>query len=154
MNNLEIYTLTFIITAVYDIILRKVVENLDDFPKIIIDNFPFLTYLVEYFKKHTLLSAALVAGFIGYVAQMIILALHPMPYIVGGSGAIEISKFLVLTFVVSALFGFLMKLTKLFPHLDDTYYKKLGHIRGAYHDGVSGLIVQLTLLILLYIVKC
>ena len=41
-----------------------------------------------------------------------------------------------------------MKATNLFPHLEETYYKKLGHIRGAIHDGVSGLIVQVTLLVL------
>jgi hypothetical protein len=61
--------------------------------------------------------------------------------------------FLCVSFIVSALFGFVMKFSKLFPDLDDTYYKNLGHIRGMYHDGISGLIVQITLIILYGIYK-
>ena len=60
--------------------------------------------------------------------------------------------FLMVSFVVSALYGFLMKLSGLFPILEATYYKRLeadgGVIRSMYHDGVSGLIVQCTLLVL------
>ena len=149
MNNLQIYTLTFIVTAIYDIFLRLVVENIKYSPDIIVSNFPFLSYLIPYFKRHTLLSAALLAGFIGYVTQVIILFLMPFPK--NFENVKEISKFLILTFIISALFGFMMKLTKLFPHLDDTYYKKLGHVRGAYHDGISGLIVQITMLFLVYL---
>ena len=58
------------------------------------------------------------------------------------------SYFLTVSFIVSALFGFVMKFSKLFPNLDETYYKSLGPIRGMYHDGVSGLIVQITLILL------
>ena len=67
----------------------------------------------------------------------------------------KIAGFLLVTFIVSALFGFLMKWTGLFPHLDMTYYKKLGPARGALHDGVSGLIVNGTIvaMILLGIFK-
>ena len=59
--------------------------------------------------------------------------------------------FFTVSFVVSALYGFLMKLSGLFPILEATYYKKLeangGVIRSMYHDGISGLIVQTTLLV-------
>ena len=41
-----------------------------------------------------------------------------------------------------------MKATKLFPYLEETYYKNLGPVTGAIHDGISGLIVQITLLVL------
>ena len=41
-----------------------------------------------------------------------------------------------------------MKGSKLFPHLDKHYYDKLGVTRSMYTDGVSGLIVQSTLLII------
>ena len=53
----------------------------------------------------------------------------------------------LLMLIISALFGFIMKWSKLFPHLENTYYKKLGTLRSMYHDGISGIIVQLTLLL-------
>ena len=56
-----------------------------------------------------------------------------------------IINFLLLSFIISALYGFLMKGSKLFPHLEDTYYKDLGTFRSMYHDGISGLIVSLFL---------
>ena len=46
-----------------------------------------------------------------------------------------------------------MKGSQLFPHLDETYYKELGTIRSMYHDGISGIIVQLTIIALLMIDK-
>ena len=60
--------------------------------------------------------------------------------------------FMIATFMISALFGFVMKFSKLFPHLVNTYYKKLGVSRSMYTDGVSGIIVQATLLFILYLV--
>jgi len=44
-----------------------------------------------------------------------------------------------------------MKGSKLFPYLEKYYYKKLGVLRSMYTDGVSGLVVQITLLIILEI---
>ena len=63
-----------------------------------------------------------------------------------------IIKFLILTFIISALYGFMMKGSKLFPYLEKYYYDKLGVARSMYTDGVSGLIVQTTLLIIIYFV--
>ena len=134
--------ITFIITSLWDIVLRKLSENYNGLPNIIKNNFPFIGYLVPYFEKHTLLDAALIAGFIGAVTQFIILKLVKLPKQFKNS-----LNFLVISFIVSALFGFIMKFSKLFPNLDETYYKNLGPIRGMYHDGVSGLIVQITLLL-------
>ena len=59
------------------------------------------------------------------------------------------AQFMALTFIISALYGFVMKATGLFPILDETYYKGLGPLRGAWLDGVSGLIVQSTIMALL-----
>ena len=112
--------------------------------------FDFIKYLTPYFKKHTMLSAALLAGFIGFGAQVIILTIIPYPN-VKKINLHNIITFFVITFIVSALYGLPMKASKLFPILDETYYKGLGTFRGLYHDGISGLIVQFTLLILLYI---
>ena len=141
--------LTFIITALYDVLLRYMSLNYDKLPAFF-KWFDFIKYLTPYFKKHTLLSAALLAGFIGFGAQLIILTIMPYPN-VKKINLHNIITFFVITFIVSALYGLPMKASKLFPILDETYYKGLGTFRGLYHDGISGLIVQFTLLILLYI---
>lgn len=143
MYNCSTIIYTFIITGLWDVVLRKLSENYDKLPDIITDNFPFIGYLIPYFQKHTLLDAALIAGFIGAVTQYIIFNLVKFPKNFNNS-----SYFLTVSFIVSALFGFVMKFSKLFPNLDETYYKSLGPIRGMYHDGVSGLIVQITLILL------
>jgi hypothetical protein len=59
--------------------------------------------------------------------------------------------FLASTFLVSGIVGFPIKMSMLFSHLNDTYYKKLGPVRGFYHDGIMGLILQFILLIFLHI---
>ena len=150
MNNSDLIIATFIITALYDAVLRLMSENYDSLP-LWIQEYKFIKYLIPYFKKHTLLAATLIAGFVGAGAQYIILKLYPFP-----KNVLDIKKsllFLLLTFVVSALYGFPMKATKLFPHLDESYYKNLGPVNGAIHDGVSGLIVQTTLLAGVYLLK-
>jgi len=139
--NCNVIIHTFIITAVWDIILRKLSENYYNLPEIIKNNAKFIEYLIPYFEKLNFLDAALIAGFIGAVTQYIILYLVKLPKTYN-----DLFYFLTVSFVVSGLFGFIMKFSKLFPDLDETYYKNLGPIRGMYHDGVSGLIVQITLL--------
>ena len=61
--------------------------------------------------------------------------------------------FLGITFVVSALIGLPMQYSGLFPILNETYYRYLGTLRGLYHDGISGLIVQITLFVVLNGIK-
>ena len=120
MNQSNLIILTFIVTGLWDVVLRIMAENYEKLPSYF-KTHKFIRYLIPYFKKHTLLAAALIAAFVGATTQ----------------------------FIISGLYGFIMKWSKLFPHLEETYYKQLGHLNGAYHDGVSGLIVQVTLLILL-----
>jgi len=140
---------TFIITSLWDIILRYMSINYEQLPLIIKRFIPFIKYLKPYFKIHTLLAAALIAGFVGAVSQSLILLIMPV------SDALEninnIIIFFVITFIVSALYGFIIKASNLFPYLEKYYYNKLGIIRSMYHDGISGLIVQLTLIIILLI---
>jgi hypothetical protein len=128
---MNIYILTFIITALFDVLLRYLSLNR-------LLDYDFVRYLEPYFKQHTLLAAALIAGFVGATSQYFILqVMKPELTVV----------FMAWTFLVSALYGFLMKATGLFPHLDATYYRGLGPVRGAIHDGVSGLIVQIVVLL-------
>jgi len=130
----------------WDVILRVLSFNYDKLPILIQTSLPFIKGIQPYFKKHTILAAALIAGFVGATTQSIILNIMPfpkntnMPYLV---------KFLTVSFVISALYRFLITWSKLFPYLQMYYYDKLGVVRSMYHDGISGLIVQLTLLIII-----
>ena len=150
MSNCKLLIITFIVTAFWDIILRLLSENYEILPKFV-QEYKFIKYLIPYFKKHTLLAAALIAGFIGATTQYIIINLYKFP--TDFKDVADISKFLLISFIISGLYGFIMKATKLFPYLDQTYYKNLGPINGAIHDGVSGVIVQISLLVIFLIKK-
>tara|TARA_B100000787_G_C16197229_1_gene301831 strand:+ start:588 stop:1043 length:456 start_codon:yes stop_codon:yes gene_type:complete len=145
MDRCKLIIYSFIVTALWDVVLRIMAENFEKLPTYFKDH-KFIEYLIPYFEKHTLLAAALIAGFIGATTQYIIHYIQPFPN--KQSSLKYILQFLVVSFIISGLYGFIMKWSKLFPHLDETYYKNLGHLNGAYHDGVSGIIVQVTLLIL------
>lgn len=146
MEYSKLIILTFIVTALWDNVLRFLSLNNEK----INYGFPdFVRYLKPYFQQHTMLSAALIAGFIGATTQPIILYFMKFPSV--KSNTIYIFQFMVLSFTISALFGILMKATKLFPYLDKYYYDNLGTLRGMYLDGISGLIVQSTILSLLFI---
>ena len=151
MNNCNLIILTFVITALWDVILRFMALNFNKIPSIIQFIMPFIRDLEPYFKRHTLLAAALIAGFVGATTQPIIFAVTPFPKNI--MNIFDIFKFLVVSFIISALYGFIMKWTGLFPHLQKYYYDKLGVLRSMYHDGISGLIVQITLLFLVSIYK-
>jgi len=109
----------------------------------------FVEYLIPYFKQHTILAAALIAGFVGATTQPIILSIMNFPKSIFDIA--YISKFMILSFIISALYGFIMKWSNLFPHLVTHYYDKLGVARSMYTDGVSGLVVQTTLLAMYHI---
>jgi hypothetical protein len=135
---------TFIVTMLWDIVLRFMAFNFEKLPHFIQKSLPFIKDMQPYFKKHTLLAAALIAGFVGATTQPIILKIMPFPKKI--TDILYLAKFLTVSFVISALYGFIMKWSKLFPYLQTYYYDKLGVVGSMYHDGISGLIVQLTLL--------
>ena len=141
----KLILLTFIITALWDVVLRVMSLNFEKLPNAL--QMDFVKYLKPYFQHHTLLAAALVAGFVGATTQPIILSIMPFPKNI--FDILTVGKFMIITFIISALYGFIMKWSKLFPYLEKYYYDNLGIVGGMYHDGVSGLIVQITLLLLL-----
>lgn len=141
--------LTFIVTGLWDVILRFMSLNYNKLPKYF--QMDFVKDLIPYFKHHTLLAAALIAGFVGATTQIIILSIMSFPKSI--FNFVYIFKFMILTFIISALYGFIMKGSKLFPYLERYYYEPLGVLRSMYTDGFSGLIVQTTLLILLHITR-
>lgn len=141
--------LTFVITALWDIVLRFMSLNYDKLPKYF--QMDFVENLIPYFKHHTLLAAALIAGFVGATTQPFIISVMDFPKDIFDIS--NVFKFMILTFIISALYGFIMKGSKLFPHLDRYYYEPLGVMRSMYTDGVSGLVVQITLLFIYNIFK-
>jgi hypothetical protein len=148
MDYYKLIIATFIITGLWDVMLRFISLNNDKIPMILPD---FIVDLKPYFQHHTLLSAALIAGFVGATTQPIIIYFMNFP--TKTSNTNYIFKFMILSFIISALYGFIMKGSKLFPHLDKHYYDKLGTIRSMYHDGISGLIVQFTLLFFIMYIR-
>lgn len=155
ISNSQLYILSFIVTGLWDVALRQMTENWEALPETIKKVLPFIEYLKPYFKKHTLLAAALIAGFVGATTQPIIVNIMKFPKNLNDIKYVML--FLLLSFVVSALYGFVMKFSKLFPILEETYYKRLeedhGLLRSMYHDGISGLIVQLTIFMILLMMK-
>ena len=139
--------LTFVVTGLWDVVLRFMSLNYNKLPKYF--QMDFVKDLIPYFKHHTLLAAALIAGFVGATTQFIILSIMSFPTSI--FNIVYIFKFMILSFIISALYGFIMKGSKLFPYLERHYYEPLGVLRSMYTDGFSGLIVQTTLLILLHI---
>ena len=108
MKDCKLYIVTFVITALWDVVLRIMVENYDKLPKLI--KLDFMEYLIPYFQKHTLLAAALIAGFIGATTQYIIVNIQSFPKNLMDTQTIL--QFLVLSFIISALYGFIMKFSK------------------------------------------
>ena len=151
MEYYKFIILTFTITALWDVMLRFMSLHNEKLPNIVNTGLPFIKDLKPYFQQHTLLAAALIAGFVGATTQPFILKITPFQK--NKFDLKYISKFLFVSFVVSALYGFVMKATKLFPRLEKYYYDKLGVVKSMYHDGISGLVVQITILILYHIAR-
>ena len=145
-------TLTFLITGLFDAVLQIAGRGwMPPVEWLVGESDWYITLTKDggYFDQHTPLAAILLAGIVGFGAQAIILSIVDFP-----GGFRSSFKFFFVTFVVSALFGLLMNdawptSTRLFPIISNTYYKDLGKIRSMVTDGESGLIVNLTLLILI-----
>lgn len=132
----------FAITALWDVVLRLFATGkLRWFG---INNWNWVKTLQPYFAKHTVLGAALLAGFAGAVAFAVIKAWTPTPTksFVGGLvvSAIHVA-------IVSALVGIPMRYTNLFPYLKTYYYEKLP-VTTAFSDALSGVVVAVTFVIL------
>ena len=144
MNIYKLVIITFLITATWDVLLRIMSDNYYSLPTSM--QYDFVRYLRLYFKKHTTMSAASIAGIIGAITQVLIMQFSNIPKKIL---SVDTLRFLLISFAISGLLGFPIKWSGLFPYLNEYYYKPLGDIRGAYHDGISGLIVQGTILLIL-----
>lgn len=93
-----------------------------------------------YFEKHTILSSSLIAGFVSSLAYIVIQWLTSIT---------KYSSYAILL-VVSAGFGYIMRLSGLFPYLSLTYYKKMGRV-SIFTDALSGIVVGVTYKVLNFI---
>ena len=124
----------FIITALWDVVLRFMAQGHIKF--LGIENMKWVVVLKEYFEKHTLLAAALIAGFVGAVTQLVIETTFPTmsnEYITG-----------LAILLLSGLIGIPMRYSGLFPELKKYYYDRLGFTYSFLADANSGLVVLLT----------
>ena len=113
--------LVFAITAIFDLLMNILPP-------------PVGAVLTRsYFKEHTVLSAALIAGFIGACTFIPLLPL----------GVTERASYMniVAIFLVSALIGFPMEWSGMFPILQKHYYDPLPRYQTFLADGMSGIMV-------------
>jgi len=116
---------SFIITAVFDVALNLLPEK-----------YGGATRIREYFNRHTVLAAALIAGFVGAVTFIII---HRCYNGVPSFNAMNMS----MIFLISALVGYPMRYSGLFPILDKYYYQVMPRWQSFVADGLSGLMVSI-----------
>lgn len=131
----------FLITGAWDIILRFMSEGKIKFFGI--EKMKWVVVLKDYFEKHTVLSAFLLAAFVGAIAYYIISYLYKVIKLnlKTFNGKI-IGMFIV--FMVSGLLGLPMRYSGLFPVLVEHYYNPLGFTYSFITDAMSGIIVSIT----------
>jgi hypothetical protein len=127
----------FLITAFWDVILRLFAE--DKLKFFGIEKMKWITVLSEYFRKHTVLSAALVAGFVGALTHYVIVKSLDFLNLSGAN----IHTFIIVVFI-SGLLGIPMRYSGLFPHLKTYYYDELGFTYSFATDAFSGVVVAAT----------
>lgn len=130
----------FFITGIWDVILRAMSEGYIDFFGI--ENMKWVTTLKDYFKYHTVLGAALLAAFVGAIAYILII------YTFDLLNVNNIFNQIVTVFFISALVGIPMRYSGLFPILNKHYYEPLGFTYSFITDGMSGVVVAITLFFL------
>ena len=134
-NNLsQDVIIIFIITALWDVILRMMSEGKIKFFGI--ENMKWITVLEEYFQKHTVLSAALIAGFVGAITHFIIIKSLDT-FKLSGVNLYTI----LLVIMISGIIGIPMRYSGLFPHLKKHYYDPLGFGYSFATDAFSGIVV-------------
>tara|TARA_B100000085_G_C18356455_1_gene436473 strand:- start:209 stop:664 length:456 start_codon:yes stop_codon:yes gene_type:complete len=132
--------LVFIITGLWDIVLRNMSEGNISF--LGIENMKWVTTLKQYFEYHTLLGAALIAAFVGAIAYVLII--YAFEILNVNNKLYQI----IIIFLISGLLGIPMRYSGLFPVLDKYYYKPLGFTYSFITDSMSGVVVAITLFLI------
>jgi hypothetical protein len=129
----------FVVTAAWDVVLRLFAERRVRF--LGIEDWRWVVTLRPYFEAHTVLAAALIAGFVGAVAYALIAATP-------GSSTWSLLPYLAWVTLVSGVVGIPMRHSGLFPHLKRHYYDELGFGYSFATDAFSGVVVCATMLAL------
>lgn len=137
--------LVFFITGFWDVVLRAMSEGRFSF--LGIEKMKWVIVLKDYFEKHTILGAALIAAFVGAVTYPLII------YAFDKFNIIDRVVQLIIVFLISGLVGIPMRYSGLFPILNEHYYKPLGFVYSFITDAMSGVIVSLTLFFLHLIIS-
>lgn len=144
MNDQEPIILAFIVTALWIVVLRF--YAMDKMPHLRrpmdVHNWKWVMGLRPYFEKHTLLGAALIAGFVGAVTAFVMSFIKVKFYLYG-----------LILILVSGLIGIPMRYTGLFPHLKEHYYDELGFITSFMTDVFSGIVVACTIYFIILLRK-
>lgn len=125
--------LVFLTTAVWDVILRYI--SLGNIRIPVVSDWEWVRVLAPYFKKHTILGAALIAGSAGASAQLVLWLLPPTT---------SYAYFTFQVALVSALVGWPMYISGLYPELRRHYYDNLQG-KAVISDALSGLVVMMTI---------
>lgn len=136
-KRLKTLILVFFITAIWDIVLRFMAEGKIKFFGI--EDMKWVKVLKEYFEHYSILSAALIAGFVGAIAY------YYLVYILDYLKPSSILYVALITFLVSGLIGIPMRYSGTFPILNEYYYERLGFNYSFITDAFSGLVVAATL---------
>ena len=140
MINFATLTEAFVVTAAWDVVLRLFATK--KLRILGIDRWNWVHALEGYFNEHTVLAAALLAGFAGAVAYAFIQLWSPPPLDSVGS----VVAYALWIAIVSALIGVPMRYSGLFPHLKKYYYDELP-ITTIFSDALSGVVVGVTMLL-------
>jgi hypothetical protein len=143
MNNSQTIITAFIVTALWDVVLRFYAEDkLPHLPSPLdVHNWNWVKVLRPYFKKHTLLGAALIAGFVGAFTA----------YLMTFVNIKDTYNYAIVLTLLSGIVGIPMRYSGLFPHLKTYYYDKLDFQTSFLTDAFSGIIVALTMYIITYL---
>lgn len=140
----------FLITGSWDIVLRFMSQGYVKF--LGIENMKWVKVLKDYFDKHTLLSAFLIAALVGAIAYICIMYTYS---VINLDTTTTYGKIIAISivFLISGLLGFPMRYSGLFPILEKHYYEPLGLTYSFITDSMSGVIVSITLFIIQELLK-
>lgn len=141
----------FVITAAWDVVLHQFSE--ERFTLLGIEKWKWVEVLRPYFQKHTVLSAALVAGLVGAIAYACINIPSFTDDLSKMSKPLSLPLYLGWILFVSGAIGIPMRYSGLFPHLKKYYYDELGFVYSFAADAFSGLVVSLSMFIVSYILS-
>ena len=131
--------LIFVITGLWDVLLRFF--SLRKIKLLGIEDWNWVSTLKPYFEHHTLLSAALVAGFVGAITYIVLRLMNI------STNTFNNIQYSLLVFIISGLIGIPMRYSGLFPILKKYYYDKLP-IVTFFSDGLSGIVVMISVFFL------